>query len=450
MFLSPRLTKERTATEMAETQKNIRTINIAILGLGTVGGGVYKLIERQKESFAKKIGCHLAVKKILVRNINKTREGVDASLLTDNFDEIINDSDIDMVVELMGGIHPAKEYVLQALAAGKQVVTANKDLIAAHGEEVFAAAAKNNLDFKFEAAVAGGIPVIAPLMKSLAVNNIEEIIGIVNGTTNFILTKMASEGMEFGDALAEATRLGYAEADPTADIEGYDAARKCAILSTLAFHSWVTDKNVITEGITRITAADIHYAKEMGYVIKLLAIAREVDGEIVSSVYPALIPGTHPLATVNDSFNAVFIRGDAVGDTMFYGRGAGEFPTASAVMGDIMEVASDILKDSCGSVGEVCYRKLPIKSQSEIRNRFFLRMQVEDKPGVMAAIANIFSINNVSMKQLLQKSMGENEAELMIVTEKVKEQNFRNALRLLTEMEIIKGVSNVIRVHGLR
>lgn len=435
---------------MAETQKNIRTINIAILGLGTVGGGVYKLIERQKESFAKKIGCHLAVKKILVRNINKTREGVDASLLTDNFDEIINDSDIDMVVELMGGIHPAKEYVLQALAAGKQVVTANKDLIAAHGEEVFAAAAKNNLDFKFEAAVAGGIPVIAPLMKSLAVNNIEEIIGIVNGTTNFILTKMASEGMEFGDALAEATRLGYAEADPTADIEGYDAARKCAILSTLAFHSWVTDKNVITEGITRITAADIHYAKEMGYVIKLLAIAREVDGEIVSSVYPALIPGTHPLATVNDSFNAVFIRGDAVGDTMFYGRGAGEFPTASAVMGDIMEVASDILKDSCGSVGEVCYRKLPIKSQSEIRNRFFLRMQVEDKPGVMAAIANIFSINNVSMKQLLQKSMGENEAELMIVTEKVKEQNFRNALRLLTEMEIIKGVSNVIRVHGLR
>lgn len=450
MFLSPRLTKERTATEMAETQKNIRTINIAILGLGTVGGGVYKLIERQKESFAKKIGCHLAVKKILVRNINKTREGVDASLLTDNFDEIINDSDIDMVVELMGGIHPAKEYVLQALAAGKQVVTANKDLIAAHGEEVFAAAAKNNLDFKFEAAVAGGIPVIAPLMKSLAVNNIEEIIGIVNGTTNFILTKMASEGMEFGDALAEATRLGYAEADPTADIEGYDAARKCAILSTLAFHSWVTDKNVITEGITRITAADIHYAKEMGYVIKLLAIAREVDGEIVSSVYPALIPGTHPLATVNDSFNAVFIRGDAVGDTMFYGRGAGEFPTASAVMGDIMEVASDILKDSCGSVGEVCYRKLPLKSQSEIRNRFFLRMQVEDKPGVMAAIANIFSINNVSMKQLLQKSMGENEAELMIVTEKVKEQSFRNALRLLTEMEIIKGVSNVIRVHGLR
>lgn len=431
-------------------EKNIRTINIAILGLGTVGGGVYKLIERQQENFIKKIGCQLAVKKILVRNINKTREGVEASLLTDNFDDIINDSEIDVVVELMGGIHPAREYVLQALAAGKQVVTANKDLIAAHGEEVFAAAAKNSLDFKFEAAVAGGIPVIAPLMKSLAGNNIEEIIGIVNGTTNFILTKMASEGMEFDDALAEATRLGYAEADPTADIEGYDAARKCAILSTLAFHSWVTDKDVITEGITRITAADIHYAKEMGYVIKLLAIAREVDGEIVSSVYPALIPGTHPLAAVNDSFNAVFIRGDAVGDTMFYGRGAGEFPTASAVMGDIMEVAGDILKDCCGLVGDVCYRTLPLKPQSEIRNRFFIRMHVEDKPGVMAAIANIFSINNVSMKQLLQKSIGENEAELMIVTEKVKEQSFRNALRLLTEMEIIKGVSNVIRVHGLK
>lgn len=435
---------------MVEVQKDVRTINVAILGLGTVGGGVYKLIKRQQENLVKKIGCQLAVKKILVRNLSKTREGVDPSLLTDNFEDIINDSDIDIIVELMGGIHPAKDYVLRALAAGKQVVTANKDLIAAHGEEVFGAAAKNNLDFKFEAAVAGGIPVIGPLMKSLAGNDIEEIIGIVNGTTNFILTKMASEGMEFEDALAEATRLGYAEADPTADIEGYDAARKCAILSTLAFHSWVTDKNVITEGITRITAADIHYAKEMGYVIKLLAIAREVDGEIVSSVYPALIPGNHPLAAVNDSFNAVFIRGDAVGDTMFYGRGAGEFPTASAVMGDIMETAADILKDSCGSVGEVCYRKLPLKSQSEIRNRFFLRLHVDDKPGVMAAIANIFSINNVSMKQLLQKSIGEDQAELMIVTEKVKEQNFKNALRLLTEMEIIKGVSNVIRVHGLK
>lgn len=429
---------------------NLQTINIALLGMGTVGGGVYKLIERQQEEFAYKIGCQIAIKKILVRNIDKYRDSVDESLLTDDFSEIINDSEIDVIVELMGGIHPAKDYMLQALAAGKHVVTANKDVIAAHGAEIFGAASEKQLDLKFEAAVAGGIPVIAPLMKSLAGNNIEEIIGIVNGTTNFILTKMAEEGMEFSEALAEATRLGYAEADPTADIEGYDAARKCAILASLAFHSWVTTDDVMTVGISRITAADIHFAKEMGYVIKLLAIAKEADGEIVASVYPALIPGTHPLASVSDSFNAVFIRGDAVGDTMFYGRGAGEFPTASAVMGDLMEVATDIVKDRCGQVGEICYRQLAFKSQSEISNRFFLRLQVEDKPGVLASVADVFGINHVSIKQLLQKSMGENEAELMIVTAKVKEQNFRDALSILAEMEIIKGVSNVIRVHGLK
>ncbi len=426
------------------------TINLAILGCGTVGGGVYKLVERQQEEFQKKIGCDIKIKKILVRDLNREHEGIDQTLLTDDIQEILADGNIDIVVELMGGVHPAKEYILQALAAGKHVVTANKDVIAAHGEEIVSAAAEKKLDLKFEASVVGGIPVIAPLMKSLAGNEIDEVIGIVNGTTNFVLTRMAEDGMDFSEAVMEALGQGKAEIDPSEDIDGYDAAQKCAILASVAFHSWVTVDDVMTVGISRITAADVHYAKEMGYVIKLLAVAKETDGEIVASVYPALIPGTHPLASVNDFFNAVYVRGDAVGETMFYGRGEGEFSAASAVMGDIMEVAVDLQRGVSGQAGEFCYRKLGFKSQSEISNRFFLRLKVEDKPGVLAAVANVFGTNHVSIKQLLQKSLGSNEAELMIVTEKVREQNFRDALGILAKMDRIRAVSNVIRVHGLK
>lgn len=440
-------TEERTAKEM--TEKNTRTLNIALLGFGTVGGGVYKLIERQQDKLPDKVGCHLNVKKILVRDRNKIRPGVDSALFTDDFQEIVRDKDIDIVAELMGGIHPAKEYVLEALAAGKHVVTANKDLIAAHGEEILQAAEEKRLDVLFEASVAGGIPVLKALTNSLAGNDIEEIVGIVNGTTNYILTKMTREGMEFSGALAEATRLGYAEADPTADIEGYDAARKCAILSTLAFHSRVTAGEVVTEGISGVTAADIRCAGELGYVIKLLAIAKESDGRISSSVYPALVPVSHPLASVDDSFNAVMIRGDAVGDTMFYGRGAGELPTASAALGDLMEVSADILRGSCGRTGRVCFRALPLKSREELSSCFFVRLEVQDTPDVPVSVEKVFGMNQIGLRQLRQNHIGGQTAELALVTEKVSQQAFDRALNRLAESERNVKVLNVIRVYGV-
>ena len=315
-----------------------RVVKAGLLGLGTVGSGVYKLVERQKNEMALKAGAGLEIQKILVHNINKKREGVDQSLLTDKWEDIMNDDEIEIVIEVMGGIEPARTMILEALHAGKNVVTANKDLVATHGHELLEAAEESGVDFLFEAAVAGAIPIIRPLKQCLAANEIQEVIGIVNGTTNFILTKMIEEGMDFDDALALATELGYAEADPTADIEGLDAGRKVAIMASIAFHSRVTFDDVYTEGITKITAKDVEYAEEFGDVIKLLGVAHNTEEGIEVAVHPMMIPKEHPLASVRDSFNAVFVRSDAAGDTMFYGRGAGELPTASAIMGDVIDV----------------------------------------------------------------------------------------------------------------
>ena len=318
-----------------EADKKIR---VAILGSGTVGTGVYKIIQNQKDEFPHKIGSELEVAKILVRNINKQREGIPSEILTDKWSDIINDDDISIIIEVMGGIEPAKTYISEALTKGKNVVTANKDLMAEYGHELLETAAAHNCDLLFEAAVAGGIPIIRPIKQFLAANKITEIMGIINGTTNFILTKMTEEGMEFEDALKLATELGYAEADPTADIEGLDAGRKIAILASIAFNSRVSFSDVYTEGISKITAKDIKYAKELGCVIKLIATAKNTETGIEVRVTPMFIPVSHPLASVNDSFNAVFVHGDALGDAMFYGRGAGELPTASAVMGDVIDV----------------------------------------------------------------------------------------------------------------
>ena len=323
---------------MAELNK----VKVALLGSGTVGTGVYKLINRQRKEMPYKVGADLVVEKVLVRDKNKKREGIDSSLLTDQWEDIILDDDIQIVVEVMGGIEPAHTYIKEALQAGKNVVTANKDLIAEYGKELLDTAEENGCDLLFEASVAGGIPILRPLKHCLAGNYLTEVMGIVNGTTNFILTKMAEEGMEFKEALALATELGYAEADPTADIEGYDAGRKMAIMASIAFNSRVTFDDVYTEGITNISSKDIQYAKEMGCAIKLLGVARNTETGIEVRVHPMLIPLDHPLAGVNDAFNAVFVHGDAVDDAMFYGRGAGEMPTASAVMGDIIDVARNI------------------------------------------------------------------------------------------------------------
>ena len=299
----------------------METVKIALLGLGTVGTGVYKVLKAQQEEIPHKVGAKIQLKKVLVRNTEKaSRKLDDPSILTTEWKSILEDPEISIVVEVMGGIEPARRYILDALHAGKSVVTANKDLLASHGKELMDAAAETKSDLLFEASVAGGIPIIRPLKECLAGNHISEVMGIVNGTTNFILTKMAEEGMEFQEALALATELGYAEADPTADIEGLDAARKVAILASIAFHSRVTFDDVYTEGITKITATDIRYAREMGRDIKLLGVAKETPEGIEARVQPMLIPSTHPLASVRDSFNAVFVHGDAVDDTMFYGR----------------------------------------------------------------------------------------------------------------------------------
>ena len=425
----------------------MKKIKIGLLGLGTVGTGVYKLIGRRADIMDKTIGAELEIKKILVHNMNKKREGIDPSLLTDDWREIVEDDEIQIVVEVMGGMEPAKTIILEALRAGKNVVSANKDLIAEEGRILLDTAQENGKDFLFEAAVAGGIPIIRPLKQCLAANEISDVLGIVNGTTNYILTKMFEDGMEFEDALRQAQELGYAEADPTADVEGLDAGRKAAIMASIAFHSRVVFSDVYTEGITKITAADIEYAREFDSVIKLLGVARSTETGIEVGVYPMMIGKDHPLASVRDSFNAVFIHGDAVDDAMFYGRGAGEMPTASAVVGDVIDAARDLAYGCTGRISCTCYRQIPVKDFGEVENKFFLRMQVENRPGVLAQIACVFGEHNVSIARVVQKNARKDQAELVIVTEKVKEKHMKNALGELGGMDSISEISSVIREY---
>ena len=422
---------------------------IALLGMGTVGGGVYEIIERQKEEMPFKIGAALEVVKVLVRNKAKYADRIPAEKLTDVWEDVIGDDSIDIVVEVMGGIEPARTYIKAALEKGKHVVTANKDLMAMHGHELLELAGEHHCDLLFEAAVAGGIPIIRPLKQCLAGNNITEIMGIINGTTNFILTKMKEDGMDFGEALQLATDLGYAEADPTADIEGYDAGRKLAIMASIAFHTSVTFDDVFTEGITKITAKDMRYAKEMGCSIKLLGIAKNTETGIEVKVHPTMIPENHPLAAVNDSFNAVFVHGDAVDDAMFYGRGAGALPTGSAVVGDIMDVARNMLFHCNGRIGCSCYKNLPIKQIGDTTSRYYIRMRLEDRAGTVAAMAGVFAENDASIAILLQKETIENDAEIVVVTHEVAEKKFMDAIKKFSSMEMVKGISSIIRVYAL-
>lgn len=425
-----------------------KVVKAALLGAGTVGSGVFALSGLLKDEMVQKTGAALEIKKVLVRDKSKKREGISPAVLTDNWDEIINDDEIQLVIEVMGGIEPAKTYITQAIRAGKQVVTANKDLLAEHGQELLSLAENAGCDLQFEASVAGAIPIIRPLKQSLAASMLTEIMGIVNGTTNYILTKMSEEGMDYGEALKKATELGYAEADPTADVEGYDAGRKIAIIASLAFNSEVVFSDVYTEGITKITAEDVHYAKEFGYVIKLVGVARLSDGQIEVKVHPMLIPDSHPLATVNDSFNAVFVHGDACDDAMFMGRGAGKMPTASAVMGDVVIVMRNIVHDNCGWNGGVAYKKIPVKPAEETKSRYFLRLQVADKPGALANIAGVLGNNDVSIAQVVQKQSRDGVAELVIITGSVLERHFNDALMIVKGMSVLEEVSSVIRVYG--
>lgn len=425
----------------------MRTVKVGLIGLGTVGGGVYKLLERRKEEMADKTGANVEIAGILVHNLNKKREGVDEKLLTDQWEELIGNDEIEIIIEVMGGLEPARTMIREALLAGKNVVTANKDLLAVYGEELLAIAEDKRVDLMFEAAVAGGIPIMRPLRQCLVGNEISEVMGIVNGTTNYILTKMFEKGMGFEEALAKATELGYAEADPTADIEGLDAGRKVAIMASSAFHSRVVFDDVHVEGITKITAQDIKYAKEFDSVIKLIGIARNTSEGVEACVYPMLLSEEHPLASVRNSFNGVFVHGDAVDDVMFYGRGAGEFPTASAVLGDLIDVVRNIMRGCTGRIACTCYRNTPVKKFEDIRNKFFLRMQVDNQPGVLASIASVFGAHKVSINKVVQKIITDGIAELVIVTDAVKEYHMQNALDHLLCMKTVKEISSVIREY---
>lgn len=427
-----------------------KMINAALLGLGTVGGGVYKVLKNQESEMEAKLGSKVQIKKILVRNLEKAAAKVeDPSVLTNSWEEILNDPSIDIVIELMGGIEPARTYILAALNAGKHVVSANKDLIAVHGKELLDAAEANHVDFMFEAAVAGGIPIIRPLKQCLAGNHMTEVMGIINGTTNFILTKMTQEGMEFSEALDLASRLGYAEADPTADVEGLDAGRKVAILASVAFNSRVVFDDVYTEGITRITSKDIRYAREMGCDIKLLGVARNTEEGIEAYVCPMLIPSSHPLASVNDSYNAVFVHGDAVEDAMFFGRGAGELPTASAVVGDIFDIVRNIRLNCSARIGCTCYKDIPVKKMEDTHNCYFLRMQVEDRCGVLAEMTAVFAKHHVSVAQIVQKeSKIKDSAEVVVITAMVREGDFQKAMKELEESKAVQKISSMLRVYG--
>ncbi len=427
----------------------MQSVDIAVLGLGTVGQGVVKIIQNNAGKWRHKCGASIQIKKALVRSINKKREvELPEGAVTANWQEIVSDPGIKVVVELMGGIEPAKTYILEALHQGKTIVTANKDLLAEHGQELFEAAKEAGTDIYFEASVGGGIPIINPLKQSLIANNIEQVMGIINGTTNFILTRMAQEGATFSEALRQAQELGYAEADPAADVGGFDAARKIAILASLAFHTRIRFQDVYVEGITGITPADLDYAKKLGYTVKLLGIAREEDNEVEVRVHPALIPQSHPLANVNDSFNAVFVRGDAVGDAMFFGRGAGQMPTGSSVVGDIVEAARNIRLNSTGRVNCTCYEHKKIKEIGAVQAKYYLRLHVLDRPGVLASIAGIFGNHGVSLATVQQKDFEEGFAELVVITHKVRERNLQDALKIIKEMSITQEIASLIRVEG--
>lgn len=425
-----------------------RIVNVGLLGFGTVGTGVVRILEGNAAMLAQKTGVKTQIKTILVRDIQKKRKIDVTATLTTQADDILEDGAIQIVVELLGGEEPARTLMLKALNAGKHVVTANKDVMAKYGRELFAAAEAHGVNLLFEASVGGGIPIIRPLKRCLAANRISEVMGIVNGTTNYMLDKMTTAGADFATVLAEAQAHGYAEADPTADVGGLDAARKIAILASIAFGTRVSLHDVSVEGITGIEPQDIDYGRELGYTVKLLAIAQENEKGVNARVHPAFIPQTHPLASVRDVFNAIFVRGDAIGDAMFYGRGAGEMPTASAVCADIMEVARDIGTGSHSRILCTCFEEKRISPIAETESPYYIRLLAEDRPGVMAAIAGAFGDYQVSLNSVIQKRRVGERAEIVLLTYRVKDADLRLAVKTLSGLSAVNKVSAVIRVVG--
>jgi homoserine dehydrogenase len=428
----------------------MKNVKIALLGLGNVGRGVWKIIHANGEEISKRSGYKVEIAKILVRDASKPR-GIEVpdEIITTNFEDILNDDSIKIVVEVMGGIEPAREYMLAAMGKKKHIVTANKMLLATYGDEIFQKADEAGIMFNYEASVAGGIPIIQGINESLTANKINSLYGIINGTTNFILSKMELEGSKFEDVLKEAQDLGYAEADPTSDIEGFDAQYKLAILSSLAFGTKIEVDHVYREGITKVTDVDMEYANTFGMVIKLLAIVKEVDGKLQLRVHPTMIPKTHPLANVHDSFNAVFLNGNAVGDLMFYGRGAGELPTGSAVVGDIITILrSDIdIENPLPVVKNNLWDK-EIVHMNEIQSKYYIRTTVDDRPGVLGDITAILGKHKVSLRSVIQNgAYKEDKVPLVLVTHYTKEAEIQEALKAIRELDSVKSIDNIIRIE---
>jgi homoserine dehydrogenase len=425
-----------------------RPLKVALLGCGVVGSEVARIMTTHAEDLAARIGAPVELAGVAVRRPSKVREGIDPALITTDATALVKRGDIDVVIEVIGGIEPARTLITSAFEHGASVVSANKALLAEDGATLYAAAEEHEKDLYFEAAVAGAIPLIRPLRESLAGDKVNRVLGIVNGTTNFILDKMDSSGAGYSEALDEATALGYAEADPTADVEGFDAAAKAAILAGIAFHTRVRLDDVYREGMTEVTAADFASAKEMGRTIKLLAICeRAADGQSVSArVHPAMIPQSHPLANVGGAYNAVFVESDAAGQLMFYGPGAGGAPTASAVLGDLVAVCRNLIGGATGP-GESAYAALPVSPMGDVVTRYHISLDVADKPGVLAQVATVFAEHGVSIDTVRQQGK-DGEASLVVATHRASDASLSGVVRALHSLDTVRGVASIMRVEG--
>ena len=423
-------------------------VRIGVLGCGNVGAAFVQLVTEQAAAIEARTGIRLEVTRVAVRNVSREREvDLAAGVLVRDARAVVDDPEVDLVVEVIGGIEPARELIAAALAAGKPVVTANKELLANVGTELYAAADAAGVDLLFEAAVAGGIPIVRALRESLRGEPIRRVLGIVNGTTNFILTKMTEQGADYSAALSEAQRLGFAERDPTADVEGFDAGAKAAIIATIAFGTKVVAGDVYHEGISGVTAGDIAMASRLGFVVKLLAICEQdaATGEVSVRVHPAMVPIQHPLASVRESFNAVFIEGEAVGSLMFYGRGAGGMPTASAVLGDVIDAAVNLSQGTHGSLGS--FGRAVIRPIDETNSEYLLSLDVADRPGVLHSVTGVFARNDVSIRAAEQEGLRD-DARLVFITHSAKESSLQNCVRELRDLDTVKRVGSLLRVIG--
>jgi homoserine dehydrogenase len=424
-----------------------RVLRIGLLGCGTVGSGVVTLLQQGSDDIAARTGAQLSITRVAVRDTARDR-GVELppGSLTDDPAAVVEADDVDLVIEVMGGREPAGTLIRRALELGKPVVTANKELIAHEGPELFAVAQDAGVDLAYEAAVAGAIPIIKPLKESLAGDHIRRVVGILNGTTNYILTRMTEEGAAYEDVLADAQALGFAEADPTADVGGHDAASKCAIVASLAFDTAVHGDQVYREGIEGVTEIDIRVADRLGYVIKLLAIASEVDDQMAVRVHPAFLPKDHPLAAVREAYNAIFVEADAAGELMFYGHGAGSMPTASAVVGDLIDVARNLMQTARGPA-ESKHRAKPIRPIEDLQTQYYVLLDVDDEPGVLAEVALTFGRHGVSIAQVWQEGDSDH-AQLVLVTHRSREGDLRATADALADVATVRRVASVMRVES--